>query len=409
MRAVFAFLACLSFAAPALGVGAPGANDPSVVVGIVTTLTGPRGIAGQDVADGFAIALKELGGRFANQEVRVVVVDDKGSPDVALQQVAKTLQRDRLDVVVTALAPSSLAAVLPSLTRAHLFVLNVADAPESLTGKDCSPWYFEVGAPPYATAEVLGSLLVAEKMKKVAVVGPEAGPTGHLPDSLRRSFPGVTDVMRVGHGASNYVAQLRHVAESRPDAVVSVLTGGMGTAFLRQWGESGLKGEIPVYADWQSLERPILPALGDGALDLLSVATWSPDIDNPVNKRLQTDFELEYGRPSTVWASRGYDAALVLDAALKVTGGRTADTDQLRHALRHVDLVSSRGPFRFHANHTPVQNFLLRRVVRDAKGRLTNETRQVAAKDWRDAHAQSCPMRWDDSAVTVVPALPKKP
>jgi branched-chain amino acid transport system substrate-binding protein len=387
-----------------------GARDPSIVIGIIATLTGPGAIAGQDAVDGFNVALKQLGGRFANQEVRVVVADDKGSPDTARLQVKRMMERERLDFVVTGVSPASLAAIVRPLIDARLFVLNVDNAPAALAGTECSSWVFDVGSPVAGLHEALGLHLTAEKMRRVVLVGPDLPPTADAVKALRHTFAGEISVLKAKPGASQYRDEIERISVLRPDAVVSVLSGGMGVAFLRAWNETGLKADIPLYASWRTLERPVLPALGDGAVDLLSIATWSPDLDNPVNKRMQTDFDIEHGRPSTGWSARGYDAALLLDAALRATNGRTGDVDTLRTAIRKAEFTSVRGGFRFHTNHTPVQAYYLRKVVRDARGRLTNEVRQVVIKDWRDrVTGPGCPMRWEEEPPPPPPVPAKKP
>ncbi|MBF0324379.1 MAG: ABC transporter substrate-binding protein [Alphaproteobacteria bacterium] len=408
-RAALAVMFAVLTVATGPAAASSGARDPSIVVGILATLTGAGAIAGQDVVDGFNVALKQVGGRFANQEVRVVVADDKGSPDVARQQVKRLLERERLDLVITAVSSASLAAALRPLIEAKLFVLNVDNAPSALAGPECSQWVFEIGAPPSTRMEVLGQYLTHERMRRVMVIGANLPPTAEMVAELQRTFQGEILLHKVKPGEARYGDQIERAASLQPDAVVSLLSGGMGTAFLRAWGETNLKKDIPAFAPWRSLERTVLPALGDGGLDVMAVATWSPDLDNPANKRMQTEFDVEYGRPSTTWSARGYDAALLLEGALKATGGRTADPDALRAALRRADFHSVRGSFRFASNHTPVQAYVLRKVARDAKGRLTNETRQVLAKDWRDRQAPSCPMRWEEEIPPPPPPAAKKP
>ncbi|OAN68005.1 ABC transporter substrate-binding protein, partial [Magnetospirillum moscoviense] len=325
-RAALAVMFAVLTVAAGQAAASSGVRDPSIVVGILATLTGAGAIAGQDVVDGFNVALKQVGGRFANQEVRVVVADDKGSPDVARQQVKRLLERERLDMVVTAVSSASLAAALRPLIEAKLFVLNVDNAPSALAGPECSQWVFEIGAPPSTRMEVLGQYLTHERMRRVMVIGANLPPTAEMVAELQRTFSGEILLHKVKPGEARYGDQIERAASLQPDAVVSLLSGGMGTAFLRAWGETNLKKDIPAFAPWRSLERTVLPALGDGGLDVMAVATWSPDLDNPANKRMQTEFDVEYGRPSTTWSARGYDAALLLEGALKATGGRTADT-----------------------------------------------------------------------------------
>lgn len=386
----------------------PGASDPSVVVGVVATLTGPGATAGQDVVDGFNLGLKQLGGRFSNQEVRVVLADDKGSPDVARQQVTRLLERERLDMVLTAVSAPSLATIVQPLTGARLFVLNLDQMPASLAGADCSPWLFSLAAPPDGVHEALGQYLTADKVRRVAVVVPPNGPSAAAVAAFKHTFTGeVVAVLSPKPGATTFADELAQIRKLKPDAIYSLLTGGMGGAFVRAWGEWPLKAEVALYPVWQAVERPFLPAMGEAAVDLPSIGTWAADLDAAPNRRMVVDFEAEYGRPATTWAARGYDAAFLLDGALKATNGKTGDSDAVRNALRRADFVSVRGPFKFASNHTPVLNYVLRRVGRDAKGRPTQELRSLVLKEWRDRQAATCPMRWVEEPLP--PAAPKKP
>jgi branched-chain amino acid transport system substrate-binding protein len=394
--AAFALFALLALAGPAGA--APGNTEPPIAVAVIATLTGPQALAGRDAADGFQLGLKQVGQRFANQEVRVTVVDDKGSPDVARQAVRRLLERDRLTVALTALSSGSLAAVLPTLTEARVFVLNLAPAPAHLAGVGCSPWVFGLAGQADGVHEAAGVQMNQDKAKRVVVVGADAPGTAEAVAALKRGFSGeVADVLTPRHGATNFGPELARIRELRPDAVYDLLGGGMGVEFVRAWDAAGLRGAIPLYAPWSGFERYALSAMGEAALEVNTLGNWSADLDNPQNHRLAAEFEAEYGRPVTTWAAQGADAAALLDAAFKVTQGRAADSDALRGAIRHAEVASVRGPWRFNTNHVPVMTYYERHVVRDPKGRLTNELRGPALKDWRDRQAATCPMRWEEA------------
>lgn len=405
VRCLALALALIPTAAQALRPGS-GASDPSIVIGIIATTTGAGAMAGQDLVDGFNLALKQLGGRFANQEVRLVTADDKGSPDFARQQVKRLMERERLDVVLTGVSPAALAAIVKPLTDGRLFVLDLYQAPASFAGAQCSPWLFGIGAPVEGVHEAVGQYLAAEHIRKLVLIGPDAPKTQDAIAALKRTFPGEMEVMLPRAGAAVYQAELDRIRETKPDAVYTLLSGGMGVAFVRAFGAAGLKAEMPLLAPWPLVERPMLPAMGEAALDVVSVGPWSPDLDSIPNKRLVTDFDSEYGRPATTWAAQGYDAAFLLDAALKATNGKTGDSDALRASLRRAEFVSVRGGFRFNTNHFPVLSYYVRKVVRDPKGRLTHELRGAVLKDWRDRHAPDCSLR---PAEDAQPAAAKKP
>src|SRR3979409_2685303 len=69
-------------------------------IGVIVTLSGPAASLGAQVRDGFALAIKDLGGKMAGREGEVVAVDDELKPDVAVSRVKGLLERDKVDFVV---------------------------------------------------------------------------------------------------------------------------------------------------------------------------------------------------------------------------------------------------------------------------------------------------------------------
>src|SRR6202049_74792 len=69
-------------------------------IGVIVTLSGPAAALGQQVRDGFALAVKDLGGKMAGRDVEIVVADDELKPDAAVTKVKGLLERDKVDFVV---------------------------------------------------------------------------------------------------------------------------------------------------------------------------------------------------------------------------------------------------------------------------------------------------------------------
>jgi ABC-type branched-subunit amino acid transport system substrate-binding protein len=81
------------------------------------------------------------------------------------------------------------------------------------------------------------------------------------------------------------------------------------------------------------------------------------------NKAFVEAYEKDYGAVPGSYAFQAYDAALLIDSALKATKGDTANKDALRAALQKADFRSLRGDFKFNANHYPIQDFYLVKVA----------------------------------------------
>jgi branched-chain amino acid transport system substrate-binding protein len=133
--------------------------------------------------------------------------------------------------------------------------------------------------------------------------------------------------------------------------------------------------------------------MGDAALGLLNASFWSPDLQNPVNEKFVADFQATYNRLPSLFAAQGYDAALLIDSAVREVGGDLSNEEKFREALKKADFQSVRGPFRFNNNHFPIQDFYIREVVKNSEGVLTNKTIAVAFKEHADAYHIQCEMK----------------
>ena len=85
-----------------------------------------------------------------------------------------------------------------------------------------------------------------------------------------------------------------------------------------------------------------------------------------------------------------YDAALLIDSALKATGGKTDDKAALREALKKADFKSLRGDFKLGANGFPIQDFYLVKAAKRPDGKFQTEIVQKVFDDYADAYGKEC-------------------
>ncbi len=137
-------------------------------------------------------------------------------------------------------------------------------------------------------------------------------------------------------------------------------------------------------------DQDIIPAVGESMLGLLNTAHWAPDMDNAENKRFVEDFPKEFKRLPSVYAAQGYDAALMMDAAVRAVKGKVEDREALAKALRTVKAKSVRGDYKINVNGFPVQNYYLRIISKDAQGRMVNKTLGTIFTNHGDAYAKEC-------------------
>ena len=125
-----------ALAALGLAHGAPAWAD--VKIGLLTTLTGPGSVLGQDQLDGFMLAVEQGGGKLGGVPVQVIKEDDQFKPEVGVQAARKLVQSDKVPIITGVVYSNVMLAVARPVTSAGVFLVGSNAGPTNLAGKDLS-------------------------------------------------------------------------------------------------------------------------------------------------------------------------------------------------------------------------------------------------------------------------------
>ena len=365
-----------------------------VKVGFLSTLSGPGGALGVDIEDGFKLALKSTGNKLGGLPAELVVVDDQQNPDVAKQATDRLLKRDKVDLMTGIVFSNIMLAVGPTIFDSKTFYVSANAGPSQYAGAQCNPYFFNVAWQNDNLHEAVGKHVAEKGFRNVALVAPNYPAGKDALTGFKRYYNGkVADEIYTKLGQLDYAAELAQIRATKPDAVYIFLPGGMGINFIKQYAAAGLAKDVPLFGPGFSADEDVIRAAGDAMNGMYNASQWAHDLPNAENRRFVAEFEHEYGRLPSLYASQGYDAALLIDAAVRKVKGNLDDKEALRAALAAAEFKSVRGAFRFNRNHYPVQDYYLRVVEKDAKGRVTNRTVGTIFKDHADAYANECAMK----------------
>ena len=359
-------------------------------VAVVGTLSGQSAVLGQQSRDGFTLALKQLGGKLGGMDTHVTVIDDELKPDVALGKVRTVLEREHPAFVVGPVFSNVLAAIVKPVTDAHAFLISDNAGPATLAGKACNPYFLTTSYQNDQIHAVLGHYAQEQGFKRVVALVPnyQAGRDGVA--GFKRDFKGeVADELYVPLGQLDFSAELARIASAKPDAVYAFMPGGMGVSLIKQYRQAGLS--MPLLSAF-TVDESTLPAQGDAALGMLAGSNWAPDLDTPQNKAFVAAFEAEYHYVPATYAFQAFDAAMLIDSAVRAEGGKLDDPMGMRAALMKADFHSLRGPLRFSPNGYPIQNFYLVQVAKRPDGKYQTQIVQTIYKDFVDDYAKDCPL-----------------
>lgn len=370
-----------------------GAAHAQIKIGFLGTLSGPAGALGQDQYDAFMLGIEHAGGKLGGQAVQVIREDDQLKPDLGVQLAQKLIERDKVNIITGVTFSNVMMAVHKPITDAGILLLGSNAGPTPITGKGCHPMFFSTSWNNDSLHESMGQHATDSGYKRVYLLAPNYQAGKDALSGFKRFYKGtVIDEVYTQVNQPDYSAEIAQLQAANPDAIYVFYPGGMGVNFVKQYRQAGLLGKIPMLST-STVDGTTLPALKDLALGAVTGSPYSPDIDNPENKKFVADFQAKYKRLPSLYAAQSYDAAMLLNSALTKTGGKTDNREALRTALKAADFKSVTGPFKFNNNQFPIRNFYRVDVAKNAAGEAAFVNKGVALKDHADAYHKECPLK----------------
>ena len=365
----------------------------SVKIGFIGTLSGPAGALGQDQYDAFVLGVEHLGGKFGPASVQIIKEDDQQKPDVGVQVAQKLMEKDKVNIITGVTFSNVMMAIHKPITDAGVTLVGSNAGPTPITGKGCHAQYFSTSWNNDSLHESMGQYANDAAYKKVYLLAPNYQAGKDALAGFKRLFKGqVLDEVYTQINQPDYSAEIAQLQAAKPDAIYVFYPGGMGVNFVKQYQQAGLLGKLPVLSS-ATVDGTTLPALKDIALGVVTGSPYSPDIDNPQNKKFVEDFKKKYNRLPSLYAAQSYDAAILLGAALTKTGGKADNKDELRAALKAAEFKSVAGPFRFNSNQFPIRNYYRVDVAKDASGQAALVNKGVVLKDMADPYFKECALK----------------
>jgi len=366
------------------------AQEP-VKIGLITSLSGPGGYLGQDIRDGFELAINMGGGKLGGVPVQVVVEDDGAKPGQGKQIADRFLKNDKIKIFTGIVFSNVAGATVPDVLDAGAIYVSPNAGPSTFAGKGCHPNYFVVSWQNDSLHESAGELAGKLGYKSVYLVAANYQAGKDALEGFKRFYKGkIAGESFTRLDQTDFAAEFAQIRSANPDAVFQFEPGGLGIAFLRQYQQAGLKDKIPMVVAAPSLDAVTLAVVGEAGLDVNVTSHWNSDFDNPANKAFMAAWDKTYQRPATYYASQGYDTALAIGAALKGTGGKLDDVNAFRQAMLRADFQSTRGAFKFGPNQHPVQDWWALKAEKTADGKLVLATKSKILSDHGDAYARDC-------------------
>lgn len=295
-----------------------------IKLGVIAPMNGPVATYGQSNVDGIKLAVKQANaaGGINKMQVSLVVVDDEGKPDSAVNAVQKLINQDQVDAIIGAVTSScTLAAGQIAQSSGVPMIAGPSTADNvSNIGEYVSRVCFKDSDQGKAIANFAFNKL---QKKNAAILYDVASDYSKgLADTFKAKYEAlggkIVAVDTYSTGDTDFNAQLTKIKDKQPD--ILFLPDYYTTVGLiaQQVKQQGINSVMIGGDGWES---PDLYTIGGDAVEGAYYSThYSANTPSKETKAFVDAYKAEYGKEPDAFAALGYDATNVMLNAMKRAG-----------------------------------------------------------------------------------------
>ncbi|MGR6322782.1 ABC transporter substrate-binding protein [Micromonospora soli] len=353
-----------------------------IKIGLIVPSSGPNKAVGEDLTRGFQLFLSLNDQQLGGHPTTLITAEEGDSAKTGQAAVDRLIKEGAL-ALTGVVDPTVLAGIRDTVEQARVPLVSSNGSPVSLASV-VYIWRtaYVLNEPGQAIGQYLRQTL-KDPSSRIAIIAPENPSSRDVIDGFRRSYEGGGRVLAApiftpddpNPGKSAYTDAIKTALDARPDAVFCNYTGTAAVQFIKELYDKGYRGKL--YAPGFLTEGIVLGEMDDGEsgkqrarvleYGIETALNYSPDLNNTANRVFASAYRKTYNASPTTYAMASYDAAQVLDKAIRLVGA-SPTPQQVNLALGKIGQVDSpRGAWQFNQPRTPQQTWYLRRVQLDGR------------------------------------------
>ncbi|WP_434730442.1 ABC transporter substrate-binding protein [Rhizobium binae] len=365
----------LCLMASAFSITGAAARADTIKVGVIATFSGPNAIWGKQFREAIDVYVAQHGDEVAGHKVEFVYKDVGGpNADASKAAAQELLVREGVKYLAGFDFTPNAVAVAP-LTKQAKVPAVIFNAATSSINKQ-SEFFLRTSFTLTQIAQPAAEWAAKNGSKKVVSAVSDYNPGIDAETAFSASFERnggtVLEKIRMPLQTNDFAPFLQRIKSSGADTVFTFLPVGPATfAFTKAYNENGLKAAGISFLGGGETDETTLNALGDQAIGLVTAYHYSDVHDSPLNKSFVKKLqELHPGSRANMASIGAYDGVELIYRMIKAAG---SDGAKAIEAAKGMEWESPRGPVKMDpVTRTVVQNVYLRRVEKDADGKLVN-------------------------------------
>lgn len=354
----------------------PATAAETIRVGYLGPLTGIFAQAGKDMLDGLKLSLEQINYQAGGRKIELFEEDTEGNSATAIAKYRKLVDHDKIHVLTGILLVNVGNSLVPLIERDQLPTLFLT-TPDDLTKRKIAKWILRSNFSASQIMHPLGDYAAKTlKYRQVATIAMDNGFGHEEVGGFQRVFEDnggkVVQKLWVPLNVLDFAPYLSQIQKD-VDAVCAVFVAGQAVRFVKQYGESGLRGKVPLVGTGVMTDESALRGMGDEAIGIVGSLLWSPTLQNPANQTFMKLAEAKFGRTPAYFNAVMYSSGRWIAAAAQALNGQVEDREKFVAAIRRAIEVTPdpRGPIKLDEYGNPTENVYIVRVDKSG-GKLVN-------------------------------------
>jgi branched-chain amino acid transport system substrate-binding protein len=346
-----------------------------IKVGIVLPLTGEKANFGEIERNSFLMALSDINksGGVKGAEIKLLIEDDTGNPDVARAATEKLISKDNVVILGGGYGSSETYAIAGVAQQKKMpFLINTGSA-DKITEQGWN-YIFRLNPAVSEYSKAAESFLTEVAKPKTAAILYENtlfGTSGSKEFEKSCKRLGIQVVLKEGyeHGAIDFKPLLIKVKNAKPDLIYMISYIMDASLLTRQSMELDLNPKLFIGGAAGFTLPEFLQNAGKAAEGVFSADLWVPTLPYPGAMDYYQNYKKRYGKNTEYHGAEAYAALYVIADVLK--RAKSFSSEDIRQALTATDMMTVFGKVKFISYDKKTnQNKLPTYLVQWIKGKL---------------------------------------
>ncbi|GGX08021.1 urea ABC transporter substrate-binding protein [Pigmentiphaga litoralis] len=355
-----------------LGAVAPAAHAQTgpLRIGVVTPLSGTYAPIGAQVKMGLELALTEINaaGGIMGRKVELLYEDEEANPQVAVQKAEKLFQQSKVDFLTGTVNSGSTLAVGQVAERNDKLIATTVSFSDAITGDKCSPNVFRVNAKAGQQSVALAEWLAKDKPgASLFLLGPDyemgRSTVAAFKDAATQRGIKANGELFAPLDSKDYSSYFGQIRAARPQVFYTSTAGNDTVRLFSQLAEYGINKNITMIGVSGAITAQNIKAIGKNAEGFVTGVGYTPEIDNPQNKRFVADFIKANKIAPDLYGADSYGVLYFYKAA--VEKAKSTETAKVRAAMEGLKWDTPQGEKTMRAaDHQAIQDMYAVRIVK---------------------------------------------